>query len=345
MTKNLLKHIKLILVLLFLFSQTAYSQKTDIIILKNGDRITGEIKEMEAAVVRYKTDALKTVYVQWEEVKYLKSTKSFRIEMSNGNEWFGSIESDTLRNQILILVDTTDFRVDIDGIVRIIPIESTFWERLKINADLGFNFTKSSDVAQLNFSGNARLRTWRTLREFTFSSIITSQKDTNSAQNHDFNLSESNFFRNYWFYNYFIGAQQNTQLGVKLRAIIGATGGKDLVRTNENIFGVRAGLQGTREWTNIDKGGKFHLEGLVSLNYSRFRYSSPEVDLSTGVDIYPSITDWGRVRIDVDVKLMWEIIDDLYWSLTFYDHYDNKPQSGSATTNDYGVVFGLGWSY
>jgi hypothetical protein len=43
--------------------------------------------------------------------------------------------------------------------------------------------------------------------------------------------------------------------------------------------------------------------------------------------------------------LKWEIISDLYWKIEFWDKYDNKPQSGRGQTNDYGIVFALGWSY
>ena len=139
--------------------------------------------------------------------------------------------------------------------------------------------------------------------------------------------------------------EQNTELGLNLRLLAGAAGGKDLLRTNTNIVTTDIGAQFTREWTEIDKSGKFHLEAKIGGRYSKFQYSDPEIDLTTNLEIYPSISQWGRIRINFDVKLKWEIIEDLYWSLTFYDNFDNKPQGVNAHKNDYGVVLAFGWSY
>lgn len=55
-----------ILIIVFLLgSLTSYAnEKTDIVILKNGDRVTGEIKNLEAGLLELKTDTMGTVYIQ-----------------------------------------------------------------------------------------------------------------------------------------------------------------------------------------------------------------------------------------------------------------------------------------
>jgi hypothetical protein len=46
----------------FLFSPLEVSaDKTDIVVLKNGDRITGEVKSLQARLLEFHTDAMGTV--------------------------------------------------------------------------------------------------------------------------------------------------------------------------------------------------------------------------------------------------------------------------------------------
>ena len=55
------------LLLVTICHQEIHAEKTDIIILSNGDRLTGEVKRMEFAQVEFKTDAMSTVYIDWHD--------------------------------------------------------------------------------------------------------------------------------------------------------------------------------------------------------------------------------------------------------------------------------------
>lgn len=71
----------------------------------------------------------------------------------------------------------------------------------------------------------------------------------------------------------------------------------------------------------------------------------PELDLSTNLQIIPNLTDTGRVRAELDISLKWEIVEDLFWQLSFYDSYDSDPIVADAEKNDYGVSTSLGWAF
>jgi hypothetical protein len=86
----------LCLVLCLLSVQSVDAAKEDIIILKNGDYITGEVKSMEFARLSYSTDAMKTLSIEWDEIKYLKAKETFRIEMEDETDFSGSLDSDSL---------------------------------------------------------------------------------------------------------------------------------------------------------------------------------------------------------------------------------------------------------
>jgi len=87
-----------IILSLVCYSYSLFAQKTDTVILNNGDHLTGEIVRLEYAKVEYKTDAMSTIFVRWEDIVYIKSDKNFQIELESRVDRFGMIETDTLSN-------------------------------------------------------------------------------------------------------------------------------------------------------------------------------------------------------------------------------------------------------
>src|SRR5271167_4560769 len=65
--------------------------KTDIVMLDNGDRLTGEIIQLEHGQLELKTDALGTVYIEWPRVSGLSSPVVFMVENLGGHDEFGHL--------------------------------------------------------------------------------------------------------------------------------------------------------------------------------------------------------------------------------------------------------------
>jgi len=333
------------IVVLSILTQQTFAEKTDVIILKNGDDITGEVKSMEFARLSFSTDAMKTLSIEWDEIKYLKARQTFRIEMEDGTDFSGSLDSDSLTLTLIIKFKTYSYHVTFDKVVKITPIKDTFAERVIFSFDLGFSYTKASEVAQLTSNVNGSYRSWDFYHELDFHSIVTSTSDTNATENIDLRWNTSRFFLYKWFINGFVGAQRNTELGLNLRLLIGAGGGKDIFRTNTNLLSGAGGLQITQEWNQDTAGSTTSLEGLILLRHRKFQYDDPEIDLSTNLRVYPSITTLGRYRVNFNTNLTWEIYTDLFWKLTFYDNYDSQPPSEDASKNDFGITLSFGWKY
>jgi hypothetical protein len=323
----------------------AIAEKVDVVILKNGDYITGEVKNMEFARLSYSTDAMKTLSIEWDEVMYIKAKETFRIEMEDGTDFSGSLDSDSLNQTLIIKFKNYSYNVKFDKVVKITPIKDTFAKRVKFSVDLGFSYTKASEVAQLTSNANGSYRSWEFYHELDFSSIVTSTSDTTTTENVDLRWNTSRFFLYKWFLNGFVGAQRNTELGLNLRLLIGAGGGKDIFRTNTNLLSGAGGLQITQEWNQDQAGSTTSLEGILFIRHRKFQYDDPEIDLSTNLWVYPSFTTWGRYRVNFNTNVKWEIFEDFFWRLTFYDNYDSQPPTEGAAKNDYGITLSFGWKY
>ena len=322
-----------------------FAAETDIVVLKNGDYITGEVKGMEFARLSFKTDAMQTVSIEWDEIKYIKAKETFRIEMEDVNDFSGSLDSDSLNQTLIINFKNYSYRIKFSKVVKITPIKDTFEGRVNFSIDLGFSYTKASEVAQLTSNANGSYRSWEFYHQLDFNSIVTSTSDTNTTENIDLRWNTARFFLYKWFIDAFVGAQRNTELGLNLRLLIGGGGGKDIFRTNTNLLSGAGGLQVTQEWNQDTAGSSTSLEGIINVRHKKFQYDDPEIDWSTTLRVYPSFTAWGRFRVNFNTNLKWEIYKDLFWRLTFYDNYDSQPPSEDASTNDYGITLSFGWKY
>ena len=70
----------ILLALLLACSHTLARDKKDVIVLRNGDRITGEIKKLEYGVLQLSTDDMGTVNIEWDGVVSISSPYEFDVE-------------------------------------------------------------------------------------------------------------------------------------------------------------------------------------------------------------------------------------------------------------------------
>lgn len=334
--------------LIFFLPLVLYAKKTDIIILDNGDHLIGEIKYMEQAVLQFNTDAMSYVNIKWKKIRYVKSTRSFRVEKSDGGLLFGMIDTDTLTAELIVGVGDFAKRAPLKEVVAIREIEDTFRKGVTFSIDLGLAYTKASDVLQFNLSGDFGYRTLYWDRTLTFRSVLTSSgTDSSFSKNQNVDIQVYRLLKKRFFYTGFTSATQNTELSLKMRLALGLGVGRYLLRTNSMIFDVGIGAQGTREWKYGTTTTTNNIESVFTIDFEKFKLFSPKFDLDITAKAYPNITDIGRIRLDFTASMSWEIMKDFYWGINFYDNFDNKPveTDNQNSHNDYGITLTLTWKH
>jgi hypothetical protein len=88
-----------------------------------------------------------------------------------------------------------------------------------------------------------------------------------------------------------------------------------------------------------------YLDALFSVRQSFFTYDYPKTDITMSLDVFPGLSQWGRVRAQFDGKLKREIVHDFTIGFTIYDSYDNRPPSADASKNDVGLSLTIGWTF
>jgi hypothetical protein len=317
--------------------------KTDLVYLQNGDRMTGEIKQLDRGILQLSTNDIGTINIEWEDVDSLNSVYQFRVEDRFGEKYFGAIFLTRAGALEVIREGQSSTATQID-VVAITPLEASFWQQLDGSISVGFSFTKSNNLAQLTADINVRRRTPIRLLVLDLNSITTAQEDEDTQRREDFSLTYYRLFESRLFATAAAATQTNDELGLKLRVQVSSGLGANLVQSNHNDLVSAVGLSVNREWSTNSDGG-YNLEAFVYGRHSVFRYDYPKTDITTDITIFPSLTSWGRVRSELDISGSREIVSDFTVVLSFYDSYDSDPVNTTAATNDYGIVMSLGWTF
>src|SRR5213596_1013308 len=94
----LLKCIALIAVLVVFACPLFGKRKDDVVIMKNGDTFTGEIKGLQHGELIFKSDYMKdSVHLDWAQVQTLQSKDIYIVGLSNGERLTGMITNQQLR--------------------------------------------------------------------------------------------------------------------------------------------------------------------------------------------------------------------------------------------------------
>lgn len=340
-----MKKWKVFIFFLFASCVVANAQKNDTIYLMNGDRITGELKKVETALITLKTDAMKTLSIEVAKVNTIYSKKYFEFRTISGARYYGSIQKADAKGTINLITGFDTIPKPLWDLTVISPINNRFFQRIDGSIDLGLNYTKSIDVFQYNFNAWSTYRSTHASTRIDLTSILSESGDTSFSKNNDFGLNYTRYLPNKWFARAQIDVQQNTELNLEHRVQSGPAVGYDIVRTSPMRLYALAGLLVNREKLLSTVDPSINLEGLVSMYYTWDRYVHPKVDISCGLDVYPSFSVAGRVRLEFDTSIKYELLTDVFINVSYYQNYDNKPSADGFSKNDYGIVTSLGYTF
>jgi hypothetical protein len=335
------------LTLLLFQSALAVSDKvfTDFIYLTNGDRITGDIKELDRGKLRVKTATMDTVYLTWVDVAHIESPKYLRIFVTDGTYRYGTLRKTDTPDAIGVVEKSglVEVRNDSVSAIRPLRVDQAFWRRLEGDARGGFDYKKGSDLLNINIASNIRLREEKYEIGFGFELNQVSRTENSDSSRSELGGDYTRFRKNRWFWRSSLALESNDELGIDLRTIGAATIGRYLMQTSTKRFEINAGLAASHE-ERIASEDVDSLEGVVRSSFDIFILNVPVTRLSASINVYPGITERQRLRVNTDVTLRNEIVRDLFWDLQFYSTYDNQPPEG-AQSRDYGIITSLGVTF
>jgi hypothetical protein len=319
--------------------------KTDVVTLANGDRITGEIKRLERGRLEFSTDDAGTLYLEWDKLVSVVALNRFvEVLTSAGVRYFGSLGPSAERT-IAVASAEGSITLQMLEVTLITPIGTSFWQKLDGSFDVGFNYTRSSGVAQLYLNSETVHRKPASSTRLGASITLTRTDDEEGRD--DRGWVEMSHLRYPWQRWFVAGAgrlETNESLGLELRSQLGAITGPRLVNSNRAQLTLGAGMAFNDE-RGVDVESTRNVEGLFALRWSYYMYDRPKTNIDLTVQYYPSLSNLGRHRLQLDTGVKRELWKDFFLALSLYNTYDSRPPNEEANTNDIGFVLSIGWSY
>jgi hypothetical protein len=331
--------------LVALTAAAAHAQgRTDVVVLANGDRITGEIIQLERGQLEFKTDDAGTLYLEWDKLISLVAARQVEVGTGDGRWFLGTLGRGPDR-VLSVLTPSGTISLQMLEVTQVTPIGRSFWSKLDGSIDAGFSYTRSSGIAQLNLNSDTVYR--KPAFQGRLSASLTQTEQDDGSGGDDRASVDISYLRYRW-QTWFMGAaarfENNESLGIELRSQVGFAMGPRLVNSNRAQLAMGAGIAVNDE-RGVDVPATQNVEALFLFTASYYTYDRPKTTLDVSLQYYPSLSDFGRHRVQFDAGVKRELWKDFFVSLNGYNSYDNRPPNPTADTNDVGVVMSIGWSY
>ncbi|MGK2925718.1 MAG: DUF481 domain-containing protein [Lysobacterales bacterium] len=317
--------------------------KTDVVILKNGDKLTGEVKALRAGILQFATDAMGTVAIEWRYIDQVISTENQSVETTDGKLYLGRLTSESEGDAVGVQTEERMVTLDTDDVFAVWPVKSTFWERSDFDVSVGLDYQKSTGIADFNLAASWQHRRFDRLTEASLSSDLTRQSGADDQTRYQLQFAHQYIRQNGRTSAWLASAERNDSLGLDYRFYAGGLYGKYLLRESDHWLSLGAGLVGTEE-KYAGASANTGLEAVADARFDLYRYADPERSLQTRLTLFPSLTESGRLRSEFTTTFKLELINDLYWMMQFYYQSDTDPPPQAVNSTDYGITTGVGWS-
>ena len=294
------------------------------------------------SLLRYSTDDAGTLAVEWDKVSSLTSIHTFEVELATERRLFGSLsegpEPGTMEvaGEVLPLIT----------IVAITEMNPGFWKRTSGYLDLGWTLAKANKAHTATLGAQGRYRGQKLDATATASFYEQGQDSTNVTRNSSLSLDLNRLYGTVWAWRFIGEVSQNDELGRDLRTFVGSGARRRIVRTNRMDASWSVGLDGSRERYADESESTLSAEFFAGADFAAFRLDSPQLDVTSDLRTFTSLTERGRFRVDFNVRVQYELFEDFFVALTLESEYDNKPPSETPDTKtDYTSELTVGWSW
>lgn len=330
--------------LLLGLSETVLGQQTDLVVLRNGDRVTGSILSYSAGKLTVDTFAAGKVSVKWERIVSITSDKWFEIETAGAVYHYGTLEPSTPPGKLVVVSSSGAEEIAFLDVIRFTPLYASFWKRFDGSLNLGFNYDQASSIVQLTLDANATARKPTFATTTSMSVFYNKQEGVSATQRANLSFGYEKFLKDRWLLAGALAFDRNIDLGVDWRVSLGLGVGREIIQTNQSLLRVGIGLSGEREYPTEGPPDS-NLAALVSASYGYFMYGFPTLKFGASLQVVPYLTEAGRVRLQFNTQVKRDIISDFTLTLSIFDSYDSRDPVTGTAKNDWGPVLTVGWTF
>jgi len=342
------------LLLLILTGICSARDRTDVIQFTNGDRITCEIIRLEKGYLYVRLPyAQGEIGLDWSKVARVESPHTFVVADTSGKRYSGTLQSvpgasssgEPGELKVQASGSSTSQFIPEKEVVEIDQTDTNFWPNLHGSLSFGLDYAKQQNRTQYNFQSNTIFRRTKWSMAENYQGSFSGGGNVSDLRNSlQLNVSRQLLSpRN--FYQGLAGFLQSNEQQLDLRTTLGAAVGHLFSFTNSSFIAAFGGVVWNRERysseATVGRTGD-SAEAILGTQLNFFRFKT--MNILGDARLYPSLTDAGRVRFELNTTLKLRVAKRLDWNLGYYLDFDSRPPQNLPRT-DYGATSGLGWRF
>jgi putative salt-induced outer membrane protein YdiY len=332
-----------------IFVSANAKREDDVVVLKNGDRMTGKVDGLRQGELKFKADYMaEAVRLDWSEVERLDSKDQYLIYLTNGTLYtdFLRLVSSTGNSDenFFIGLNSNARRVRQLEVLRILPVEARFWRQLEGYVDFGFSYTSGNDQYETELNSGVTYRRGKHTLSATVDTLFNGQEDGDSTRRKQFTFDYIRQLTPRTFAGGLFDLLSSDEQSLDRRTTVGGIIGRHVLQTERTRLSIFGGLAGTREKYSVPTGEDLgtNADAIAGADFTTFRFTT--TDVRARLLVFPSLTVPGRVRIQATSDMRIKIASDLYWGFHLYQNFDSKPPL-ATDKNDLGVSTSIGWKF
>ncbi len=332
----------LLAVVFILNSVFLFSQK-DSLVFFNNNIIVGEIKSMDKGVLVLETDYSDADFkIEIEKIKELYTESSVVITLEDGTRLDGPLNSIGDGKLVIKTADGDVIINNINDIVGIRAVDKTFGDRLSASIDIGFDITRANNFRQFNSRSSIGYLAKKWSLDAYYNTILSNQDDADSIKRIESGLQYKQLLPKDWYLPASLDFLSNTEQKLRLRTSFRLGAGNYIIHSNSVYWAFTAGLNLNDEKYSHEGDNRTSMEGFLGTEFNMFDVG--DLNLLTKIYVYPSFTEGGRWRSDLNLDLKYDLPLDFYVSLGVTVNVDNRPVEDSHKL-DYILHSGFGWEW
>lgn len=207
--------------LLLVAAPTLAREKTDVIVMNNGDRLREEIKGIDAGVLYLSLDYVDgTISIQWSKVARLESIQRFIVKTQDGS----CLAARSLQRRHLQVTDSPEEVVlERSRIIKLDETSEKFQQRLNGAITIGTIYSKGNQSTQFNLSSQIEYLQENSKAGTNFNSSVSGSSGDKTSTRNQVGLSFLHLLpRKNYFCSGLSSFLQSSEQGIGLQTNLGA---------------------------------------------------------------------------------------------------------------------------
>ncbi len=258
----------------------AQAKRNDVVIMKNGDHLSGEVKKLEDGVLYLDTPyTADSIQLDWLQVESIQSTGTFQIILKNGDHLDGIIakvpSTEAPGKDFTVSMDSKETHSAGRDVVNIESKKPNFWRQLSGKIDFGYDFTSGNSQTSLSSDASAAYSATNWGASASFTSSFSGQSTGSQTNLLEIQGAAERYMNRNSSLLALADFLHSSQQDLQLRTTLGGGYGRFVFRTNRNQLNWVVGAVYTEETfvSRTSQPTDQNIEALLGGQYQLLRFS------------------------------------------------------------------------